>query len=171
MDDYKSFKRQYKEFKSKFDSIQDLHHQIESKADRSDIYAMFDYTARREEVKMATQAIEVFHKQLEMSVMFQLVTLRTMLKNNESVVLKNRQRTECFNSLNSLIEWISHSNPPEIDKLLDSARSVLSISPKKTDPDESNESIFPSLCKHKKMKKRKVSMTPLPDTRVNSDFQ
>ena len=57
------FKKQFKEFNAKCESIQDLHHRLETKADKSDIYAMFDYTARREEI--ATQAIEVFHKQLE----------------------------------------------------------------------------------------------------------
>ena len=87
--DYKIFKKQFKEFNAKCESIQDLQHRLETKADKSDICAMFDYTARREE--MVTQAIEVFHKQLEMSVMFQLVTIRTMLKNNESAVFKYRQ--------------------------------------------------------------------------------
>ena len=119
---------------------------------------------------MATQAIEVFHKQLEMSVMFQLVTIRTMLKNNESAVLKNRQRTECFNSLNSLMEWISHSIPPEIDKILDSARSVLSFPQKRPDPEEISEPVLPSLSKHKRKRKHHISVTPVPDIRKSTDF-
>lgn len=169
---YISFKQQFKEFMAKYASVKDLEYQLESKADKSDIYAMFDYTARREEVKMATQALEVFHKQLEMAVTFQLVAVKSMLKTNDSPALKNRQRSEVFNNLNTLIEWISHSIPPEIDKMMDSARSVLGMSQRKLTPQEpeSSELMLPLLSNGRKYKKHTLSLTPAPDMKSYSEF-
>ena len=161
---YKNFKILNKEFLSKFNSIKEFEYRLDSKADKSDIYAMFDYTARREEVKLATQAIEVFHKQLEISVMFQLVTIKTILKSNETAVMKNRQRIEAYNNLNALVEWISNSIPPEVDKLLDSARSVLASNQKKIqDVEEESEHMLPLLSHSRKYKRHAVSMTPAPE--------
>lgn len=163
---YKSFKLLMKEFNSKYTSIKEMGYQLESKADKSDIYAMFDCTARREEVKIATQAMEVLRKQLEMIVMFQLVSVKTMLKNSDSAKMKNRQRTDVYKNLNSLMEWISHSIPPEIDKLLDSARSILAVSYRKSSPqelDDSQELMLPLLSQKKKFNRHAVSMTPAPN--------
>jgi hypothetical protein len=162
---YKNFKIQIKDFVTKYNSIKDLEYLLDSKADKSDIYAMFDYTARREEVKLATQSIEVLHKQLEMIVMFQLVSVKTMLKTSESAAMKNRQRNEVYTNLNCLMEWISHSVPPEIDKILDSARSVLNFSQKKPntqDFEDSSEPMLPLLSQNRKYKRNAISLTPAP---------
>ena len=165
---YKLFKSHFKEFMTKFSAVKDLEYQLDSKADKSDIYAMFDCTARREEVKLLNQALDVFHKQLEMAVMFQLVTVKTLLKTNDSGTLKIRQRNDAFSNLNSLFEWINQSVPPEIDKLIDSARHVFSNSPKKMTPtnEESPELMLPLLANAKKYKRHAVSLTPAPDVKL-----
>ena len=169
---YKNFKGQFKDFNTKYNSVKELSYQLESKADKSDIYAMFDYTARREEVKLTTQAMEILHKQVEMIVMFMLVTIKTMLKNNDSAALKNRQRNEIFTNVSALMEWISHSIPPEVDKMLDSARSVLTVSHRKMpqENEESQEHMLPILSNHRKYKRHAISLTPAPDTKSFVDM-
>jgi hypothetical protein len=169
---YKSVKSQLKDFNAKYSSIKELETQLESKADKSDIYAMFDYTARREAVKINSQALEVLHKQIEMAVMLQLATLKTLLKNTDSAAFKNRQRTEVFNNLNSLIEWVSNSNPPEVDKMVDNARMVLGISQRKLTPQEpeSPEPMLPLLSSTRKYKRQAISLTPAPEDKSFTEF-
>lgn len=162
---YKQFKTHFKDFMTKFLGVKDLEYQLDSKADKSDIYAMFDCTSRREEVKMVTQSLEVFHKQLEMAVMFQMVIVKTLLKTTDSSMIKIRQRNEAFSSLNSLFEWISQSIPPEVDKLLDSARMVFGNSGKKVTSGEESEHMLPLLANAKRYKRHAVSLTPAPDSK------
>lgn len=162
---YKQFKNHFKDFMSKYSSIKDIEYQLDSKADKSDIYAMFDCTSRREEVKLVTQSMEVFHKQLEMSVIFQMVIVKTLLKTNDSGTIKIRQRNDAFSSLNSLFEWISQSIPPEVDKLLDSARMIFGNNSRKTPPDNESEHMLPLLANAKKYKRHAVSLTPAPDSK------
>ena len=170
---YKNFKVLIKDFNTKYASVKELRYELAPKADKSDIYAMLDFTARREEVKLTTQAMEVFRKQLEMAVMFQLVAVKTMIKTKESAMMKNRQRNEVYGNLSALMEWISHSIPPEVDKILDSARSVLAVSHRKHTPSELDdlpEHMLSLLSHSKKYNRHAVSMTPAPDNKSFVDL-
>ncbi|CAG9330596.1 unnamed protein product [Blepharisma stoltei] len=167
---YKIFNKDYKNFMAIYNSLGDIREQISAKANKSDILSLIDTSARREDLNLATQAIENLHKQLEMHIMLHLNILKTMLKSAESAAVKNRQRVDLYRSVSSLLNWLSNSIPPEADKLLNNSSRALNSSFRRSPKaDDTPEQYFPMLILPKHSKKQTFLFSETPSN-VKSDM-
>ena len=80
---------------------------LTEKADKSDIYLIYDVMGRKEEISSIKESDLQFKKQLETSVIIMHSLCRTMLKSGESPAATRKQRFDLYRNLTNLIAWIN----------------------------------------------------------------
>lgn len=88
-------------------SISNLSEKLSEKADKSDIYLIYDVMGRKEEIQNIHESDVLFKKQLDASVVILHSLCRTMLKSGESPAVTRKQRYDLYRNLTNLIGWIN----------------------------------------------------------------
>ncbi|CAG9330990.1 unnamed protein product [Blepharisma stoltei] len=163
---FKIFKKDMKLFLNLYNHFEEFKQKIENKADKEDLYSMNDLLSKQEDMVAAAQAIDDLHKQLEMQAILHHATIKTLLDSTDTAGTKNRKRLEIYRNSSSLLNWISNSIAPEMDKLVGTARNLINSSFNKSMlPDhDSPDIILPLLPSHDKKRSKLVTPIPVPNT-------
>ena len=83
-------------------NLSELKGDINRKANKEDIYEIYDLMSRKSELLPISESTALFKKQLELSVVLIQSLCRTLIKNGENSFTVQKKREELLSSLNSL---------------------------------------------------------------------
>ena len=140
---------------------------IGEKADKSDIYLIYDVMGRKEEIVSILETDGLFKNQLEACVVILHSLCRTMLKGGESPAVTRKQRYDLYRNLTNLIAWINGEEtkdpPPHITP---STKSPVNL---KTDFDLETYNDLLTSARHNRRTRRNI-MTTSPRNKTLADF-
>ena len=84
-------------------TLQDLREVVNRKANKEDIYEIYDIMGRKIEIYSLAESTNVFKKQLELCAVLVLTLCKTLVKNGENPIIIKKTREELLTSLNSLV--------------------------------------------------------------------
>ena len=99
---------------------------LAEKADKSDIYLIYDAMGRKEEIVSMLETDGVFKNQLEACVVILHSLCRTLLKGGESPAVTRKQRYDLYRNLTNLIAWINGEDNKE-SHIAQPARSPVNL--------------------------------------------
>lgn len=108
-------KTQAKDHAKLLDSMKTLTENIKSKADKSDIYSIFDIMGYREDFIDLSNSVHMFKDLFHQSVVLQQEAMNTFLHSGDSPVTKNRKRGEIVKNFEFIMRKLS-SNPETTGK-------------------------------------------------------
>ena len=102
-----AIRRENIEVSSVASTLISLAEKLTEKADKSDIYLIYDVMGRKEDIVAIKEGDEVFKKQVEMIVVILQSLCRTFLDGGEAPADLRKQRFHLYRNLKGLIAWIS----------------------------------------------------------------
>ena len=138
---------------------------ISEKADKSDIYLVYDVMGRKEEIQGIKEFDSLMKKQLEANVVIVHSLCRTMLKSGESPAVTRKQRYDLYRNLTNLIGWINGEEIKE-PHITPNSKSPVNL---KTDFDLETYSDLLASARLTKRTRRNI-MTTSPRNKTFTDF-
>ena len=102
--------------------LHELQEIIDGKANKEDIYEIYDIMGKKIEISQLAESDKLFKKQLELCVVLMQSLCRTLMKNGETPLFIQKKREELLNSCNSLVNWISGEMSTHTPQILLSAK-------------------------------------------------
>lgn len=138
---------------------------LTEKADKSDIYLIYDVMGRKEDINTMKEFSEIDRKQLETCVVIVQSLCRTMLKGGESPAVTRKQRFDLYRNLSNLLGWINGEEQRE-PQMMPSNKSPVNL---KTDFDLETYSDLLASARLTRRYRRNV-MTTSPKNKTSYDF-
>jgi hypothetical protein len=88
-------------------SLQDLRETVDRKANKEDIYEIYDIMGKKIDIINVSESNILCKKQLEMCAVMVLSLCRTLVNTGEATSVVYKKREDLLSSINSLINWIS----------------------------------------------------------------
>jgi hypothetical protein len=88
-------------------SVLEFKQLISRKADKEDIFEIYDNMCKRDEYTQTHNDLKLLKKQVEQGASLMFSLCRTLLKNGEPLAQIKKQRYELLKNFNSLINWIT----------------------------------------------------------------
>lgn len=139
---------------------------LTEKADKSDIYLIYDVMGRKEDILAIKEVEELSKKQVEMIVIILQSLCRTMLKGGEAPADISKQRFHLYRNLNKLLSWINGEDPSKMR--MTPCKSPMNLN-LKTEADFETSAEFMSSTRNYKRLRRNV-MTTSPRSKGSVDF-
>jgi hypothetical protein len=103
---FEQFKKENLEVSALFNTLNTIHEKISEKADKSDIYLIYDVMGRKVDIDGMKEVDLLLKKQLQTTVVICHSLCRTMIKGGESPTVTRKQRFDLYRNLSNLIAWI-----------------------------------------------------------------
>lgn len=140
---------------------------LTEKADKSDIYLIYDVMGRKEDILAIKELEETAKKQFEMIVIILQSLCRTMLKGGEAPADIRKQRSHLYRNLTGLLSWINGEEPNRT-RATPSCKSPLNINLKTEVDFETGGELLNSTRNYKRF--RRNVMTTSPRSKGSADF-
>jgi hypothetical protein len=119
-------KTQSKDYLKMMDSIRSINELMRHKADKADIYNMFDVVGYRDDVIALSTSVEKLKDLFTQSVLLQHETLGTFIPSVDPQVTKNRHRAEIGKNLDLILRKLNPT-PDKLEKSLKSRKKLSSV--------------------------------------------
>lgn len=143
-------------------SVYEFRQTLERKADKQDIYEIYDNMCRRADFVEALESLKTLKKQVEQGTGLMFSLCRTLLETGEPAAQIKRQRYELFKNLNTLVNWIINESNPCYNTMSVSRNAEL------PEIEDLTESRFPS--RHSVYLRRRSAVTAKDTKRLHIDF-
>lgn len=107
MERFETFKKDNFDVSNFASTVMEFRELLERKADKQDIYEIYDNMCKRIDFLETSDYIKVLKKQVEQGVALMFSLCRTLVKNGEPPAQIKKQRYELLKHFNSLMNWIS----------------------------------------------------------------
>ncbi|OMJ84030.1 hypothetical protein SteCoe_14957 [Stentor coeruleus] len=143
-------------------SVYEFKQTLERKANKQDIYEIYDNMCKRVDFVEALESLKTLKKQVEQGIGLVFSLCRTLLETGEPAAQIKRQRYELFKNLNTLVNWIINESNP--------CYNTMSVSRNAEMPEieDLTESRFPS--RHSVYLRRRSAVTAKETKRLHIDF-
>jgi len=140
---------------------------LTEKADKSDIYLIYDVMGRKEDILTIKELEETAKKQVEMIVIILQSLCRTMLKGGETPADIRKQRSHLYRNLTGLLSWINGEEPNRT-RVTPPCKSPMNINLKTEADFETGGELLNSTRNGRKF--RRNVMTTSPRRKGSADF-
>lgn len=120
-----------KEFGIITEQINDLNETLKSKADKADYLTLLENISRKDDVSRIKDLSSKLHKTLEVLIVLMQALTKSTLQSAETATTKDKNRTQIYKHLMSLLKWVSKNDPPDVENLLNSSRLILTRNTKR----------------------------------------
>lgn len=111
MDRFETFKKDNFDVSNFNNTVMEFRELLERKADKQDIYEIYDNMCKRIDFLETSEYLKVLKKQVEQGAALMFSLCRTLVKNGEPPAQIKKQRYELLKHFNSLMNWISGEQP------------------------------------------------------------
>jgi hypothetical protein len=155
---FETLKRENFDVSNFANTIAEFRETVDRKADKQDIYEIYDNMCRRIEYIEVNESLHLLKRQVEQGTSLVFALCRTMVKNGEPPAQVKKQRYELLKNFNSLINWMAgETASPGLNYSLQKVFET-------TDDDDRNPTRQSSLLR------RRSVMTAKENKRVHIDF-
>lgn len=143
-------------------SVVEFRQILERKAEKQDIYEIYDNMCKRIDFIEASEGLKILKKQVEQSTSLMFSLCRTLLKTGEPESQLKRQRYELLKNFHSLQNWIIRETSPGLNTINFTKNTDI------FDNDDTGESRFPS--RNSAHMRRRSAATAKDSKRLHVDF-
>lgn len=162
LDKFEAMKREIFDVTNLSASVAEFKEAVERKADKQDIFEIYDNMCKRIDFVEANESLKVMKKQLEQAAGLMFSLCRTFLDSGEPISQIKKQRYELFKNFNSLVNWVTGENHM-ISVNINTSRVGESM-----DQDDNLDIRFPS--RHSVFLRRQSAATAKNSKRAHIDF-
>lgn len=105
-----TFKRENSDISNISTTLSTINETLERKADKSDIFLIYDVMGKKEEISKLSEMGELYRKQVLIFVGITQALCRTLLNNGENISYIKKQRFDMYKNLENLQKWIKEGN-------------------------------------------------------------
>ena len=110
LDKFEAMKKEIFDVSNLSASVADFREAVERKADKQDIFEIYDNMCKRIDFIEANENLKMMKKQLEQASALMFALCRTLLDNGEPTSQIKKQRYELLKNFNSLVNWVNGDN-------------------------------------------------------------
>ena len=110
LDKFETMKKEIFDVTNLSASVAEFREAVERKADKQDIFEIYDNMCKRIDFVEANENLRMLKKQLEQATALMFALCRTLLENGEPPSQIKKQRYELLKNFNSLVNWVSGDN-------------------------------------------------------------
>lgn len=120
-----------KEFGIIAEQIHDLNELLKSKADKADYLTLLESISRKDDVSRLQDSSSKMQKTLEVLIVLMQALTKSTLQSTETATAKDKNRNQVYKHLISLLKWLSTTETPDVENILNSSRLILTRNSKR----------------------------------------